>query len=384
MSTTLRLLLVEDSDVDAELVVYELRKGGYEPDFHRVDTAADMKAALDGQDWDLVLTDFSMPNFSAIGALTVLQNSGLDLPFIIVSGTIGEDTAVAAMKAGAHDFIMKDNLARLVPTVERELREAQVRQARHHAEAEERRLSQELEERHQQLEERVMELSALNSVLQQHLKQRSQLLKAYQNAHEGLERLATEAAALVEQTGMEHLPEIDGSGGLDPDGTVTLLFSDLEGSTVMTQRLGDRRMQEVLGAHNSIVRRQVAAYDGFEVKSLGDGFMLAFSSARKALDCAVNIQQVFCSYNEDHPDEPLLVRMGLHTGEAMKEDEDFFGKSVILASRITDQAHGGQILVSSLLKELTESAGDLTFGEEREVALKGLPGHHRVYLLNWQ
>jgi class 3 adenylate cyclase len=169
-----------------------------------------------------------------------------------------------------------------------------------------------------------------------------------------------------------------------PDGTVTILFSDIEGSTTMTQRLGDLKAQGVLRAHNAIVRRQVAAHGGFEVKSLGDGFMLAFASARRALHCAIGLQRAFATYNREHPDEPVKVRIGLHTGEAIKEAEDVFGRHVILASRIANQAKGGQILVSSLLKELTESAGDIRFDEAFEVELKGLAGLNRVYAVVWE
>jgi class 3 adenylate cyclase len=168
-----------------------------------------------------------------------------------------------------------------------------------------------------------------------------------------------------------------------PDGTVTILFSDIEGSTQMTERLGDQRMQQVLRDHNDIVRHQVAAYGGFEVKSLGDGFMLAFSSARRALQCAMAIQRAFAAHNHEHSEEPVRVRMGLHTGEFVQEMDDFFGKNVILASRIADRAHGGEILVSSLLKELTDSAGDIQFGEGQEMELKGLSGLNRVYLVDW-
>ena len=148
-----------------------------------------------------------------------------------------------------------------------------------------------------------------------------------------------------------------------PDGTVTILFSDIEGFTQMTERLGDQRAQQVLRGHNDIVRHQVAAYGGFEVKSLGDGFMLAFSSARRALQCAMAIQRALAAHNQEHPEELVLVSIGLHTGEFVQEMEDFFGKNVILASRIAGQAQGGEILVSSLLKELTDSAGDIRFGE---------------------
>ena len=168
-----------------------------------------------------------------------------------------------------------------------------------------------------------------------------------------------------------------------PDGTVTLLFSDLEGSTAMTERLGDRDAQEVLRDHNTIVRRQLEDSGGFEVKSMGDGFMLAFSSGRSGLECAVGIQRSFSSYNTGHPAEPLRVRIGIHTGEAIKEGEDFFGKNVILASRISAKAQGGQIFVSSLFKEITESGVDIRFGEMQEVELKGLAGMARIYPVLW-
>ena len=168
-----------------------------------------------------------------------------------------------------------------------------------------------------------------------------------------------------------------------PDGTVTILFSDIEGSTAMTERLGDRRWMELLREHNAIVRGQVTAHEGFEVKSEGDGFMLAFGSARKALACAAEIQRAFAQRNKS-ADEPIKVRIGLHTGEAIKEADDFFGKNVILAARIAGQAQGGEILVSSLLKELTESAGDIAFGDGREVELKGLSGQHHVFEVGWE
>jgi len=127
MTTPLRALLVEDSEDDAELLLRELRRGGYEPEHSRVDTPDAMSAELAGRPWDIVFSDYTMPRFSAFDALVLMKNTGLDLPFIIVSGTIGEDRAVIAMQAGAHDYVLKGNLKRLVPAVERELREAQMR-----------------------------------------------------------------------------------------------------------------------------------------------------------------------------------------------------------------------------------------------------------------
>ena len=127
MATPLCVLIVEDSQEDAELLAEELRRGGYDPTYERVQTAEAMTAALAKQAWDIVIADYSMPHFSAPAALKLLQKSGLDLPFIIVSGSIGEDIAIAAMRAGAHDYMMKGELKRLTPGIERELREATVR-----------------------------------------------------------------------------------------------------------------------------------------------------------------------------------------------------------------------------------------------------------------
>jgi PAS domain S-box-containing protein len=135
MGVNLKVLLVEDSQDDALLLLRMLRKDGYDPTWERVDTPADMEAALEGGSWDLVISDHSMPAFSSSAALGLLRRKGfVDLPFIIVSGQIGEDAAVAAMKAGAHDYLMKDNLARLNSAIERELREAEVRRERRRAE----------------------------------------------------------------------------------------------------------------------------------------------------------------------------------------------------------------------------------------------------------
>src|ERR1044071_5557060 len=130
MGTHLRILLIEDSEDDARLVLREIQHGGYDVEFERVETAEAMRAALARQAWDLIICDFSLPRFSAPKALELLKKSGQDLPFIIVSGTIGEESAVNALKAGAHDFIIKGNFARLIPAIQRELDDADVRRER--------------------------------------------------------------------------------------------------------------------------------------------------------------------------------------------------------------------------------------------------------------
>ena len=134
MGHELLVLMVEDSEDDALLNVRELERGGYKAQWERVDTEAAMKTALWKKHWDIILCDYSMPKFSAKRALETVQESGLDIPFIIISGAIGEDIAVEAMRAGAHDYLMKGKLARLVSAIEREMREAKVRKERSHVE----------------------------------------------------------------------------------------------------------------------------------------------------------------------------------------------------------------------------------------------------------
>ncbi len=168
----LRVLFVEDSQADALLLGRALERGGFALTSERVDTAESMETALRKHLWDLILCDHAMPRFSAPEALQLLKQHGQDVPFIIVSGYIEEDTAVAAMQAGAHDYIMKDRLARLVPAVERELRDAEVRRARQKFEDDLRRAHEELEQR---VEERTADLRAANLKLENLLEERRRL-----------------------------------------------------------------------------------------------------------------------------------------------------------------------------------------------------------------
>jgi class 3 adenylate cyclase len=171
----------------------------------------------------------------------------------------------------------------------------------------------------------------------------------------------------------------DLAGASAPDGTVTILFTDIENSTALNERLGDRRWLQVLRAHNSIVRHCVREHGGYEVKSQGDGFMIAYPSARRGLECAVDLQR-----NLARLDDPLRVRIGLHTGEAIRERDDFYGRSVTLAARLGDEAKGGEILTSSIVRELVGGSADVPFEDVGERQLKGLRGRQRVYRVVWQ
>jgi class 3 adenylate cyclase len=167
-----------------------------------------------------------------------------------------------------------------------------------------------------------------------------------------------------------------------PDGTVTILFTDIEDSTALNERLGDGRWMEVLRTHNAIVRDCIREHGGYEVKAQGDGFMVAYPSARRGLQCAVDLQRNIS--RAEAIGEPLRVRIGLHTGEAIREGDDFYGRSVTLAARLGDEAAGGEILTSAIVRELVGASDDFAFEDAGDVRLKGLRGMERVYRVRWQ
>lgn len=164
-----------------------------------------------------------------------------------------------------------------------------------------------------------------------------------------------------------------------PDGTVTIAFSDMEGFTAMTQRLGDLAAHEVIKIHNAIVRGALKAHCGQEVELQGDGFFLAFASADSALRCVGQIHRDCATHSGRPGAEPIRVRVGLHTGIPIKEGDGFFGITVIMAARIAAQAQGGQTLVSENVRRELTDRGAFAFDAGREAQLKGLDGVHRMY-----
>ena len=167
-----------------------------------------------------------------------------------------------------------------------------------------------------------------------------------------------------------------------PDGTVTILFSDIEDSTILNEHLGDDRWMKLLLEHNKTVRREKSLHNGFEVKTIGDAFMIAFQSARDALRCAIGIQRAFAKSNITAK-QPISVRIGLHTGELIREADDFYGRHVNFAARVGSQATAGDILVSSLLHELVRPSGEFIFIARRPVTLKGFEGKHPLSSVQW-
>ena len=212
-------------------------------------------------------------------------------------------------------------------------------------------------------------------------------------------KVAREMATLIPDArldpmeGDDHLPHLgdqkavleaihaflkDGEEGQPaPSGLVTIMFTDMEGSTNLTQRLGDARAQELLRTHNSIVRDGLKACGGSEIKHTGDGIMASFPTASKALGCATAIQTAFVERNESAA-EPIKVRIGLNAGEPVAEDEDLFGTAVQLAARVCAHAEPGQVLASNVVRELSAGKGFL-FSDQGDVVLRGFEDPVRLY-----
>ena len=168
------------------------------------------------------------------------------------------------------------------------------------------------------------------------------------------------------------------------EGTATIMFTDIVGSTAITERLGDKRARTVFKVHDDIIRRHTLAHGGVEVKNMGDGFMLTFNSARKSVACAIGVQQELRQYNRDNPEAALPLRVGMSVGEPIREEKDMFGKSVILAARISAKADAHQILVCNIVHALTASVGDIDFHDIGDFELRGISEKQRLFEVVWR
>ncbi len=170
-----------------------------------------------------------------------------------------------------------------------------------------------------------------------------------------------------------------------PEGTVTVLFTDVVGSTDLGHRLGDEAAQDVLNAQRALVRQQVEEHSGHEVKGLGDGFMVAFATASKAVACAVGIQRALEEHNRSQPpDQQLEVRIGMNTGEVIQEEADLFGETVNAAARVAAKAKGGQIFISETTRGVMGRAKDVELVDRGRYRLKGFPERWRLFEVVWQ
>jgi class 3 adenylate cyclase len=168
------------------------------------------------------------------------------------------------------------------------------------------------------------------------------------------------------------------------EGTITVLFTDVQGFSELMASVGDQEALEILKRHNQIVRTQIQDHGGFEVKNQGDGFMVAFTSARRAVLCAIDIQRKIAEHNREHPAHPLVLTMGLNAGDVLHDEQDFFGAAVNLAARIAERAKGSQILMSELVKGLVGPFPGFKYVSRGAHRFKGFPERYKLYEVIWQ
>jgi class 3 adenylate cyclase len=177
--------------------------------------------------------------------------------------------------------------------------------------------------------------------------------------------------------------DTDTDTALPTEGTVTILFCDMVDYAGMTERLGDQASREILREHHRIVRQAIARHGGREINVQGDGFMVAFGGVARALRCAVDIQRAFRAHVPADGGEAIAVHIGIHTGDALEEGDDYLGHTVIVASRLADAAGAGEILVSSLSEQLVQGSGEFTFAGHGETSLKGMERAQLSANLSW-
>jgi adenylate cyclase len=166
---------------------------------------------------------------------------------------------------------------------------------------------------------------------------------------------------------------------ITPHGKVVLLFSDIEESTALNERIGDRSWAKVIGDHDKLVRKLVEEHSGHVVKSQGDGFMIAFAQPEQAVRCAADLQRALEDDGKRRRRANIRVRIGIHMGRSVRRGDDLFGRNVAMAARVANEAEGGEILVSEDVRDAVSSVDDIGLDSGREVSLKGFNGEHRLY-----
>lgn len=197
------------------------------------------------------------------------------------------------------------------------------------------------------------------------------------SADRGRSTIHVIADALIEE-------QFDFGGRSSPEGAITLLLTDIERAADLLRQLGEPASANLLRDHNALVHQLAQGYGGEIMRAQADGFLVRFVSAHSALRCALKLRDAFAGLPLPLTGEPLRIRIGLHTGHIIATEGNLFGRNVVLAARIADHARGGEILVSSVLKEYTENDISYVFEHVGDVHFKGVAREHRIYSVEWR
>lgn len=367
MPTGLRVLMLEDQPSDSELILLELGQAGFTLDWHQtVDNQADFAAALN-QELDVILSDYNVPGFDGLRALRLLQQQELDVPFILVTGALGDELAAECIKRGASDYVLKDRLLRLGPAIERALEGTRLRQR-------EKELQRELEERNIELEERIRDITVLNQELE--------------NASRLRRYLSPQLAESI----------IQGETDLDLGSRrreLTIFFSDIRGFTAMSERVEPEELINNLNIYLSAMTDIVFKYEGTLDKYIGDAIMVFFGDpvphedhAERAVKMALEMRERLHELQKNwslESEEALTIGMGISTGHVTvgnigsnaRMDYTVLGNYVNLASRLADDARPGEILITA--RTLARTRDLVTATEHGEMELKGVSRPVKIY-----
>ena len=348
------ILVVDDEEGIRDLLKDNLEEQGYI--CHTAPSGDVALQVLATETVDLALVDIMMPGMTGLSFFEHAKERYPDVAIIFVTAMNDLNIAVQHLKHGLYDYMVK-------PITRKRLQEAVV-------EALDKRMAMRADRQHWGVKGEQDTARPLSGPEREtpHLAQSvfngDKVLVTYPSLNE-IERSQAHRAGSIE-------------------GTVSIMFTDLEGSTELINLLGDEEFQNLLRTHNSIIRQQVSKHGGLEVKSMGDGFMIVFASARKAVACGVDILRSLQEFNQQSPEHQLKVRVGVNVGETIKEEGDFFGRSVVLAARIISQASGMQILVSDLFCKMTSSTPDIKYIDHAWKHLKGFAEQEHLYEVDWR
>ena len=235
------------------------------------------------------------------------------------------------------------------------------------------------------LEEGRLAGALISTLMNKGMRATPSMKNSVEKAVKSLEQDTTARVDPEPELSVQETPQTPGMDDmLAGEMTITIMFTDVVGSTAMNQRLGDQKARQVMRAHDELVRNHTKMHRGVEVKSMGDGFMLTFPSSKRAVSAGIGMQKELISPGFPFKDTGLAIRMGMTVGEPIREEQDLFGMSVVVAARIGAKAVGGQILTSQIVHDLLSGAGDFKFDPAGEHQLKGVAEAQKLYEINWR